>query len=57
MYIYHFESLLFLGQRRIIVTSFPVRDKSKLEQLANEDNDYEYEKGWKLVIIQTQHDE
>lgn len=57
MYIYHFESILFQGQRRIIVTSFPVRDKSKLEELANEDNNYVYESGWKLVVIQTQHDE
>lgn len=57
MYINHFESILFQGQRRIIITSFPVRDKSKLEALANEDNNYPVEKGWKLVLIHVQHDE
>jgi hypothetical protein len=57
MFINHFESILFHGQRRIVVTTWPVRDKTKLESLANEDNDYPYEKGWQLVLIQTQRSE
>jgi hypothetical protein len=57
MYINHFESILFQGMRRIVITSFPVRDKSKLEALANEDNNYSEDKEWKLILIQSQYSE
>lgn len=49
MYIYHFESKLLQGQRRTIVSSWPIVDWVKLEALVNEDNDYLYENGWKLI--------
>jgi len=52
MYIYHFESILFTGQKKTIITSFPVRSKDLLEALANEDNNYPREKGWVLLEIQ-----
>lgn len=51
MYIYYFTCELFTGTQRTIITSFPVGQKIKLEQLANVDNTYPPEKGWKLKEI------
>lgn len=48
MFIYYFTNPLFSGQRKCIVSSFPIPDEL-LELVANYDNDYPDDRKWKLT--------
>lgn len=50
MYIYILESELFPNQTRKVVLNFPAKN-SEVERLANIDNQYPADKGWRVMSV------